>query len=157
MGMIPILLALCGFVLLWAIVNYNSLLSKQSQIQALSSKIEILFNQRKENILGVKNLLAANQVEVSAYLDQLEYLPQNRSLQNEEMFKDQRQKHFATFQNHPDFIDLITILENTDREIFLSQRKLRQLSSDYNQHVNQMPSRIVALLFGFKPVSISSI
>ena len=156
MGMIPILLALCGFVLLWAIVNYNSLLSKQSQIQALSSKIEILFNQRKENILGVKNLLAANQVEVSAYLDQLEYLPQNRSLQNEEMFKDQRQKHFATIQNHPDFIDLITILENTDREIFMSQRKLRQLSSDYNQQVNQMPSKIVALLFGFKPVSISS-
>jgi LemA protein len=157
MGMIPILLALCGFVMLWAIVNYNSLNSKKSQIQALTDNKEKIMSQRSESITGLKNLFIQHQIDASAYMEQLAYLPQNRSVSKQAIFEQQGNIHFTTLLQHPDFISLITKLENEDKEVFIFQKKLQQLTSEYNQQVKEMPSHIVAVLFGFKQIPLNGL
>ena len=155
MGMIPILLALSGFILLWAILNYNNLLSRQSLIQELIHRNDVFYNQRKEIILDINNLFTRHKVNGEAFLAQLEYLPQNRSITNESTVQTQGQIHLSALQQHPDFISLLASLGNTDREIAITQNKLRQLTSAYNSQVSKMPSRLVATLFGFKPMNLS--
>ena len=68
MGMIPIALAIAGFVLLWVIVNYNSLASGRANIVSLQLAREQLLRVYILNIKQLAALLLIYGLEVPPYL-----------------------------------------------------------------------------------------
>jgi hypothetical protein len=154
MGMIPIALAIAGFVMLWVIVNYNSLATGRANIKSLQSAREQLLRVYIVDTKQLSALLLIYGIEVPKYLVSLANEPgqtiDNGKLNSAlEHVKLQVGKQ-PELQNNPDYSNLMQQLEASTSGLIKNQQSLLRTVKAYNIQVARMPYRIVATLFGFK-------
>ncbi|QHT70275.1 LemA family protein [Rhodocytophaga rosea] len=155
MGFLPIAVAIFGFVLLWAVVNYNSLLTRRDQIRKMEEESKELEKRRHAILAALEKLLSQLSIIDPELSLQLQQIPTARSVKTKQLSTDVKLRLQQTvgLQNHAEVDTLLNRLEDTDFHLYYAQRKLQQSILVYNKLVNRMPSRIVATLSGFKSVS----
>jgi hypothetical protein len=157
MGMIPVVLAIAGFVLLWMIVNYNSLSAKRKNIGLLQESREQALHSYVSLTKQLSALLWIHGIEVPLYLVNLANEPGQkiegaRFSRSLEQIKVQARTQ-PGLQGNPDYSDLIHQIEVTARRLLKNQQLLLAEIRAYNGQATQMPYRIVARLFGFRKVN----
>lgn len=158
MGFLPIAVAIFGFVLLWAVVNYNSLLTRQEQIRKIGEERKELENRRYTVLSKLEVLLSRLSILDPALLAELRQFPTARSVKTKELtskVKVHVLQHTGTV-HHAEADNLLTSLEDIDFHLYYAQRKWQQSILVYNKLVTRMPSRIVATLSGFRTVPETS-
>lgn len=155
MGFVPILLALSGFVFLWAIVNYHSLSSLQKAIQTQQEERRQLQLAAGQLIDKLSILLKIYGISLPPFWANI--ATQSSVLEKERLLSEIEQLNRLSqgntqLQNEPDFLRIKEDLHETIVKLFNIQQKLFASLRDYNNLSQSMPSRIVANVFGFKPV-----
>jgi hypothetical protein len=155
MGFLPIAVAIFGFVLLWAVVNYNSLLTRWDQIQNLEEETKLLTERRKKIIAAIETAFSQLSIIYPELLKKIQQFPTARSVKTKELSTEVKLHLQQTLgvQNHAEVDALLRSLEDIDFQLFYAQRKWQQSILLYNKLVKRMPSRIVATLSGFRPVA----
>jgi len=149
MGFIPIVLVFVLAIMLWAILNYNSFVSKKSAAIALSESLKQLDNERSNKLNEIKNLLDIfsmnpplilnqNRFKIEMGIDDLEFEKVKTDLKNED------QKGFERYET------LLAELEANNETYYKTERKYLAAILDYNKQVKERPSSWVADIFGFK-------
>ncbi len=157
MGMIPIVLAIAGFVFLWSIVNYNSLSARRSTILSLQAARDQLINKYVYLTKQIAALLKIYGITPPAYLvnlandpaQKIENIQLNRALEQIKLLSRNEQE----LQNNPDYSDLLQQLESNASLLIKNQQQLMSAIREYNGQATQMPYRIIAQLFGFKKIN----
>jgi hypothetical protein len=154
MGMIPIALAIAGFVLLWIIVNYNSLAAGRANIVSLQSAREQLLRVYTVNTKQLSALLRIYGIDMPQYLVRLANEP-GQNIENGRLNMALEQVKLQVgkqpeLQDNPDYSDLMQQLEANISGLIKNQQSLLRAMKVYNTQVARMPYRIVATLFGFK-------
>lgn len=157
MGMIPIALAIAGFVLLWSIVNYNSLSARRSSILSLQATRDQLISKYVYLIKELAALLKIYGLTTPAYLINLANDPGQR-LESTQLSRALEQIKLQSgsqpdLQDNHDYKDLLRQLEVNSTILVKNQQQLLLYIHDYNVQATQMPYRIIAQLFGFKEIS----
>jgi hypothetical protein len=157
MGMIPVVLAIAGFVLLWMIVNYHSLSARRTNIGLLQEAREQALHTYVNLTKQLSALLLIHGIEVPLYLVNLanepgEKIDGARFSRSLEQIKVQARTQ-PGLQGNPDYSDLIQQIEITAGRLLKNQQSLLAETKAYNRQATQMPYRIVARLFGFRKVS----
>lgn len=155
MGYLPIAVAIFGFVLLWAVVIYNSLLARRDQLRKMEEESNELVKQRHSIISGLQKFFTSHSAEGAALLQQLQQPPTATATQTRN-FKNQLRLHLKNTTNQLDDqqVDvLLTQMEDTDSRLYFLHRKQQQNRVAYNNLVTRMPSRIIAIFSGFKPIT----
>jgi hypothetical protein len=156
MGALPIVLALSGFVLLWAIVNYNSFTDKRNAIRQMLSQREELLQIRTDILQQLTALLQQYAVIVPAYFNDL--LNDPAKISQKSAMEAALTQLKTSAQVSPvllttdGFKNLKASLINNTNQLLELQNSLTALIHYYNKQTTSMPYRIVATLFGFKPV-----
>ncbi len=159
MGMIPVMLAIAGFVLLWMIVNYNSLSARRSNIVSLQEGREQLLNSYMNLFKQLSALLLRYKIHMPVYLISFANEP-SKKIDNTriiEAFKELKlhiSNHSAHVQSTPDYRQLIEPMELTAMKLLKNRQQLLAEVKAYNQQASRMPYRIVAQLFGFKKINL---
>lgn len=159
MGMIPVMLAIAGFVLLWMIVNYNSLSARRSNIVSLQEAREQLLNSYINLSKQLSALLLRYRINIPVYLISFANEPSKKidNTRFDEAFKELKllvSNHSADVQSTPDYQQLIEPMELTAMKLLKNRQQLLAEVKAYNQHASRMPYRIVAQLFGFKKINL---
>ncbi len=158
MGMIPVVLAIAGFVLLWIIVNYNSLSARRTNIASLQVARDQLLASYVRMSKELSALLLIYKKEMPIYLVELANDP-NQKINASKLSSSIKQLalqvngHTPELQNNPDYLELLTSTELTATKLIKNQQRLEAEIKAYNQQATKMPYRIVAQLFGFKTIN----
>jgi hypothetical protein len=155
MGFLPIAVAIFGFVLLWAIVNYNSLLTRRDQIRNLEEESKLLTDHRRKIIVALESALSQLSIINPELSKKIHQFPTVRSVKTKELTSKVKLylQQTSGVQNHTELDTLLASLEDTDFQLYYAWRKRQQSILLYNKLVKKMPSRIVATLSGFKSVA----
>jgi hypothetical protein len=153
MGLIPIVLALSLFILLWGMVNYNSFVTKKSAVELLAVQKERLIVRRSEELLKAGNLLQSLGYKLPEELirtaNQPFQVPQKNVREGIEKLKEMVEDTPLLKHNQ----DMFQVMENiVEISIDLQRFEKKHMAAvlDYNKQVREMPSRYIANAFGFK-------
>lgn len=153
MGFVPIFLALAGFVFLWAVVNYNALKNQRASVQRLGDQV----NKLKDDIqTEVKQLESCCMPEfenkLEHILQQIKKDADNAAIQIE--FDNFNKSYEAAYKDEGTAIQEVIRKDLTkDLQQLLSVKKeFMAAVKSYNKIVEQMPTALLARLFGFKKV-----
>lgn len=136
MGLLPILVTLLGFIFLWTIVNYSSLVNFRNQINETTENLKALLNSLHTEIKSISIEQQANDVATLATLS-------SESINAISMQQWQQIKQLATKHENSN-------LQTLAQGILAAQRKYDAARKYYNQTVSQRPSSYVAKVFGFR-------
>jgi len=158
MGMLPILVVLVCIVFLWGMVNYNSFVTKKKQItdtreaRLLAQKqLGITLNQLTdwarlhalpvpESLLRLPNLTELQFCkEVESWCDDAEQVLSSAS-------------QVPALANAPELRNLSASFEQAKNGYLLARKRHTAAINGYNWEAQHMPSKIIAILFGFRPV-----
>ncbi|MDO1445725.1 LemA family protein [Rhodocytophaga aerolata] len=158
MGMIPVVLAIAGFVLLWIIVNYNSLSTRRTNIASLQVARDQLLASYVRMSKELSALLLIYKKEMPVYLVELANDPSQKINASKlsssiKQLTLQANGHTPELQNNPDYQELLSSAELTATKLIKNQQRLETEIKAYNQQATRMPYRIVAQLFGFKRIN----
>lgn len=159
MGMLPIGLALTGFVLLWALVNYSTFANQRAAVGQLLGTQKELLQVRGQTLSQLAVLLQMHQIALPPYLLRLandssrlgEFAPVNDAM---EQVREQSQS--TPLPDNPDYTKTTQTLKKATERLFATHRQLRVTVADYNRRTRSMPSRIIASVFGFKKIDLAA-
>lgn len=160
MGYLPIVVALLGFIFLWAVVNYNSLKSKRE-----------LLNQKSEEIFKYAALRNATMRQLAKAVGETHQNLESLFNQATNKLNDNTIKEISPTEKikleHATSLAFTALPTDIDDEKYLTLYKQLEIAddfyrksvssfifrlNDYNQMVKSMPSKIVATAMHFKPV-----
>lgn len=159
MGLLPIFLTLSLFIFLWGMVNYYSFITKRDTIQQLAEAVKERANQNQEIVKELADTLSRTySIQIPDYL-QSAYLSPSSAAEDEkdnEVFDKWQQfiQQYPVLQQDIPFQQLLHTLAESVSSRLWTQARLRAAVSDYNQHRLKMPYRLIAKLFGFRPVAL---
>ncbi len=158
MGMLPIALAIVGFVFLWAIVNYNSLKQKHDALNKVHYDLREIARQRHTFLLLVVSALQKPLPEaVIPTLDALRgYLSESEKTAisiNQEISVSE---HISSLQEKSTILQaggakgqsLEDLFQENDR-MLQKIRQYRIIKKHYNELVVSIPTRFIAGISGF--------
>jgi hypothetical protein len=158
MGMLPILVVLACVIFLWGMVNYNSFVAKRKQISD-TKEARLLAQKQLGTVL--QQLTDVARLHASPIPASLQRLPDLTEVQPrkevESWCDDARQwltgtSQIAALSNSPELRDLSASLEQAKNAYLLARKRHTAAINGYNWEARHMPSKIIALLFGFRPV-----
>jgi hypothetical protein len=158
MGMLPILVVLASVIFLWGMVNHNSFVTKRKQI--FETREARLLAQKQLGTM-LKQLTDWARLYSSPVPESLLRLPDLTEIQPrkevENWCNDAEQVLTGTSQvpalaNSPDFRNLSASFEQAKNAYLLARKRHTAAINGYNWEARHMPSKIIARLFGFRPV-----
>lgn len=159
MGLLPIFLALAGFIFLWSLVNHNSFAARQQSIGDLREAEDLLTSLRKETLDKLTNYLTSRGVTIPAYLLQNGPAdPETSSRQHTVELAEQWHEfipNHTTLSGDPALVELIEQFDDITSRQVRTQTRLQAAINEYNRLRSQMPFRLIAVLFGFRPIETS--
>jgi hypothetical protein len=159
MGLLPVFLTLALFIFLWGLVNYNSFVAKRDRIRQLEEEEESLNNLLKENTQRLSGIISG-EFRV-AIPDSLNIASSDHAINSSygisEPVDFASQWQHLVNQHSPLSADeqvrnLLKGLEEAAALLFRTRSRLEAAVGDYNQHRQQMPYRLIAAIFGFRPI-----
>jgi hypothetical protein len=144
-GVLPILLVIVSAIFLWGMLVYNSLKNRKSNTDAYLQNVGKLAFQRVQLLTQLGQLLKTD------FLTDAEGYNETR-LQTETQRIDETIASLLQ-QNNPEVQSLQTRLSQNAAQLVQSQRKFRAARKNYNELCEQMPYRLIASTFAFKPLA----
>lgn len=151
MGLLPIFLILALSVFLWGLVNYNAFVAKRAYVSQLREEADRLDALSRE-ITGrlSAHFSRTHSIATPAFLspagaaaDQAPGLA--------EAWRRFAAEH-ASLSGDVEAGSLLDALEEAADGQYRTHMRLERGIADYNRHRRQMPYRLIALLFGFRPI-----
>lgn len=159
MGLLPVFLTLFLFIFLWGLVNYYSFVAKRDRIRGFRDEEEKLLGMLAEQVTLLSGAITAtSDVRIPVQLTTgASGTSVNTGYAPDYPADLARQWHQFVNEHSPLSADeqvrnLLKGLEETAALLFRTRSRLQAAVGDYNRHRQQMPYRLIALLFGFRPV-----
>lgn len=151
-------------IILWAVLTYNKLITLRGRVDNSWSQIDVQLKRRFDLIPNLVNTVKGyaqhekeTLTEVTA--SRTKYLsattPEDKLSANSELTT-ALTRLFAVAENYPDlkassnFMDLQNQLKDTEDKIGYSRQFYNDTAMKYNISIAQLPTSIIANLFGFK-------
>ncbi|WP_424411717.1 LemA family protein [Pasteurella sp. PK-2025] len=159
-----------GFTLM---TSYNGLVKAETEIDSVWANVESSYQRRADLIPNLVNTVKGQAdfekstltqvIEARAKASQTKIDPAN--LSEEQLAKFQQNQNevgsalsrlLVTVEQYPalkaneGFMNLQVQLEGTENRINVARNKFNEAAKVYNQKVRQFPTKLVAMLFGFK-------
>jgi len=159
MGMFPIVVALSCFIFLWGMVNYNSFVAKKRQISLTYESLRVAQIQLGETIAQLLTFGRSRGISVPHALLKL---PEWANVQPKALVEDTCEAASTVLDSlirspewklNQELQQLGTALEEARTGYLGARKRYRAVVNGYNAEANQMPSKIIARLFGFKSVN----
>ncbi len=164
--MVPLIVggALIALLVLVFIGMYNSLVRTRTRVEEAWSDIKVQLKRRYDLIPNLVNTVkgyATHEREVFEKVTEARAQAMNAqgvvdTAKAENQFEQALKSLFAVSENYPDlkasqnFLDLQAELTDTEDKIMASRRFYNGATRDLNQMIDQVPTNIVAGMFGFK-------
>ena len=157
--MFPIVVALSCFIFLWGMVNYNSFVAKKRQISLTFEALRVAQIQLGETIA---QLLAFGRSRSISVPNALLTLPEWATIQPKALMDDTCEAASTVLDSllrspewklNQELQRIATALEEARTSYLAARKRYRAAVNGYNAEANQMPSKIIARLFGFKSVN----
>jgi hypothetical protein len=158
MGMLPILVVLACVVFLWGMVNYSSFVAKRKQISdtlearlTTQQQLGALFAQISDwahrHALSVPDALL---LLPDLHIVQPKKTVESWCVEAEQFLEKARQ--IPALAQSQELRNLTTALDQTQKAYLLARKRHTAAVNGYNWEAQHMPSKIIARLFGFRPV-----
>ncbi|MEB3475819.1 LemA family protein [Pasteurella multocida] len=159
-----------GFTLMG---SYNDLVKAEEEIESVWANVESSYQRRADLIPNLVNTVKGQAdfekntltqvIEARAKATQTKIDPAN--LSEEQLAKFQQNQNevssalsrllvtveqYPTLKANEGFMNLQAQLEGTENRINVARNKFNEAARVYNQKVRQFPTKLVAILFGFK-------
>ncbi len=164
MSVSTMVLILAGFLVLYFIIRYNSLIRLRNNIKNSLADIDVQMKMRfdlVDNLVNTVKGYAGHEKETLENLTKARTNFLNASSMDQKLSADQAlsgalKSLFAVSENYPDlkanqnFLQLQTELSDIENKIAASRRFFNSTVNEYNSSIETFPTNIVAKLFGFK-------
>lgn len=160
MGYLPIILALLGFLFLWAVVNYQSLRIRKKEVEQAA---EAVFQQAKLRKEQLKSLQSSDKDEaamqeifdlIKRKLD--EHHPSEMSVAEKirhEKAVDELMADIPPPDGHPAYEKTYHALEKAHQNYQRAVVSYRNRVREYDELIQKYPSKMLAKLFGFRSIA----
>ena len=172
-----IVLGVVAVVVVWAIVSYNGLVTKQEKVSEAWANVETVYQRRADLIPNLvatvkgyatheeQTLMAVTEARAkstSLNIDPTTATPEQMA----EWTKRQNEvgaaigRLIAISESYPDlkanqnFMDLQKQLEGTENRISTVRREYNQHVRDFNASIRRFPTNIIASMFGFEKMEM---
>ncbi len=172
-----IVLGVVAVVVVWAIVSYNGLVTKQEKVSEAWANVETVYQRRADlipNLVATVKGYAAHEeqtlmavTEARAKSTSLNIDPTTATPeQMAEWTKRQDEvgsaigRLIAISESYPDlkanqnFMDLQKQLEGTENRISTERREYNQQVRDFNASIRRFPTNLIASMFGFEKMEM---
>lgn len=172
-----IILGVVAVVVVWAIVSYNGLVTKQEKVSEAWANVETVYQRRADlipNLVATVKGYAAHEeqtlmavTEARAKSTSLNIDPTTATPeQMAEWTKTQNEvgsaigRLIAISESYPDlkanqnFMDLQKQLEGTENRISTERREYNQQVRDFNASIRRFPTNLIASMFGFEKMEM---
>lgn len=166
-----VLLVVLGIILLvvlWGFVTYNKLVNLRNRVRNAFAGIETQLQRRLDlipNLVETVKGYAKHESETLTKVIQARSALQNATTPNEKvdannMLTSTLRSLFAVAEQYPDlkadqnFRELQFELSNTEEKLSYARQSYNDMVLIYNNAVSQVPSNIIANMFGFKEESM---
>lgn len=172
-----IVLGVVAVVVVWAIVSYNGLVTKQEKVSEAWANVETVYQRRADlipNLVATVKGYAAHEeqtlmavTEARAKSTSLNIDPTTATPeQMAEWTKTQNEvgsaigRLIAISESYPDlkanqnFMDLQKQLEGTENRISTERREYNQQVRDFNASIRRFPTNLIASMFGFEKMEM---
>jgi LemA protein len=157
-------LILVGFLILYFILRYNSLIRLRNNIKNSLADIDVQMKMRfdlVDNLVNTVKGYAGHEKETLENLTKARTNFLNASSMSQKLSADQAlsgalKSLFAVSENYPDlkanqnFLQLQSELSDIENKIAASRRFFNSTVNEYNSSIETFPTNIVAKLFGFR-------
>ena len=164
MSVSTMVLILAGFLILYFILRYNSLIRLRNNIKNSLADIDVQMKMRfdlVDNLVNTVKGYAGHEKETLENLTKARTNFLNASSMSQKLSADQAlsgalKSLFAVSENYPDlkanqnFLQLQSELSDIENKIAASRRFFNSTVNEYNSSIETFPTNIVAKLFGFK-------
>ncbi|MEK6477041.1 hypothetical protein WJR50_05885 [Catalinimonas sp. 4WD22] len=160
MGYLPIILALLGFIFLWAIVNYNSIKIKKAEVEQASKQVFQYASLRNTIIKRMANIVHEDntlQKIVAKVCDQLNELSIEAASTEDKIQAEK--KVTQAVKDIPEGYVKNSPYSEAYHQLQLAQNNYQKAASvyhkrlqEYHELINKYPSKMVAKASGFKHV-----
>lgn len=172
-----IVLGVVAVVVVWAIVSYNGLVTKQEKVSEAWANVETVYQRRADLIPNLvatvkgyatheeQTLMAVTEARAkstSLNIDPTTATPEQMA----EWTKTQNEvgsaigRLIAISESYPDlkanqnFMDLQKQLEGTENRISTERREYNQQVRDFNASIRRFPTNLIASMFGFEKMEM---
>lgn len=172
-----IVLGVVAVVVVWAIVSYNGLVTKQEKVSEAWANVETVYQRRADLIPNLvatvkgyatheeQTLMAVTEARAkstSLNIDPTTATPEQMAewtkMQNE--VGSAIGRLIAISESYPDlkanqnFMDLQKQLEGTENRISTERREYNQKVRDFNASIRRFPTNLIASMFGFEKMEM---
>lgn len=158
MGMLPILVVLVCLVFLWGMVNYNSFVTKRKQISDTREARVLAQKQLGATLKQLTDWTYLHALPIPASLLRLPNLTELQLYKEVESWCEDAEQVLTSASQVPaltntsELRNLSASLEQAKKEYLLARKRHTAAINGYNWEARHMPSKLIALLFGFRPV-----
>lgn len=172
-----IVLGVVAVVVVWAVVSYNGLVTKQEKVSEAWANVETVYQRRADLIPNLvatvkgyatheeQTLMAVTEARAkstSLNIDPTTATPEQMA----EWTKTQNEvgsaigRLIAISESYPDlkanqnFMDLQKQLEGTENRISTERREYNQQVRDFNASIRRFPTNLIASMFGFEKMEM---
>ncbi len=167
--MFPIVLLIIGalvfFLILWAVVTYNSLVQLRNQLENALSQIDVQLKRRHDlipNLIETVKGYAAHERETLEKVTQARNMAINAKTvteraEAENVLSSTLKSLFAVAEAYPNlkanqnFLSLQEELAGTENKISFARQFYNDTTMDYNTRIQTLPTNMIANTFGFTP------
>ena len=171
-----IILGVVAVVVIWLVVGYNGLVSRQESVNQAGSNVENVYQRRADLIPNLVNTVKGyaehEQATLQAVTDartkatSINIDPATATQEQMDAFFAAQQevgtslgRLIAVAERYPDlkasanFRDLQAQLEGTENRIAVERKSYNAMVKEYNTKIRKFPANIIAGLFGFERVA----
>ena len=143
--------------------SYNGLVKAETEIDSVWANVESSYQRRADLIPNFEQQTLTNVIEARAKATQTKIDPSNLTeeqlnefQQNQNQVGSALSRLLVTVEQYPQlkanegFMNLQAQLEGTENRINVARNKFNEAARIYNEKVRQFPTKLAAMIFGFK-------
>ncbi|AZI14330.1 LemA family protein [Avibacterium paragallinarum] len=153
--------------------SYNGLVQAEEKIDAVWANVESQYQRRADLIPNLVNTVKGQAnfeketltdvIEARAKAGQIKIDPANMTQEQLAQFQQEQNsvgsalsrllvtvEKYPELKAHDGFMNLQAQLEGTENRINVARDKFNEAAREYNQKIRQFPTKLVAMIFGFK-------
>lgn len=153
--------------------SYNTLVQAEEKIDSVWANVESQYQRRADLIPNIVNTVKGQAnfeketligvIEARAKASQTKIDPNNMTEEQLAQFQQQQNsvssalsrllvtvEKYPELKAHEGFMNLQAQLEGTENRINVARDKFNEAAREYNQKIRQFPTKLAAMIFGFK-------
>lgn len=163
-----LILIIIAIILITILVLYNNLVKARNLVKQAESGIDVYLNQRFDlipNLVECVKGYSKHEKEIFTEIAELRssYMEQRKNIKNAENLNNKMNQLIAVAENYPElkaseqYLNLQKTLTKLESQLQAARRIYNAEVTNYNNKISEIPSNLVASLFGFKEAKLFEI